>query len=951
MWFGSGVGLTRYDSQSYINFSVEDSLTANEVLAITSDSASTLWAGTGLGLSAFDISDISHPKYLFSPKEFINYSISSLLYTNNKLWIGTRRNGLYIYESDRNGYKIQKIKNSEIKDICVAGKYVVVLHNGGLSFYSKTGHEVKQISITNKRLKCISHVKDSVIYIGTGNGLIKLLIKTGTLSAVHPQIFSMYDFNYIVCDKHGVLWAGIDRGLLKVKENSYEVIGKRKGLPGNDLRALCFDNEGNLWLGSYISGLFKLNNTNLINYNEREGLLSNVVNCIFNESVSQKLIGTDLGVFKIKNYVLSRDKRFNKLNKEIIWFIYSDNKEHIWIGGENVLYRYFNGKLRKVNLDLIHSDCTYLDMVQDAKGTFWLCTTIGLYSLKNGISKSYPEFKNKGIRSFWDVKELTNGDILFGTDNGLIIYHNNSFKVISQKDGLPDRAVYVIYEDKNGTIWLGADRGLIKKKADTFKLFSTAEGLYGTIISQILEDDSGLWLCTDKGLQFFKDDKPGHRFGLKDGLLGEEFTTQNSSLIDKDGNFWLGVFGGLTIFNPYKSSNTKIKPIVYLTEANYSSAREKKSFLDENNPTIEYSDNNVMFQLLGLYFYNESSLKYTYQLQGLDEQWYEADRGEIIRYNNLPAGNYSLLVKTIIDGQVAGDINLFKNFSIASPLWQQTWFVALSVLFIVAVIYGITVYSNRKILAINKALQNKIDNNIKQLAIAQATIENIVEHSGSVLVSTDLRGRITTWNKRAEEVFGYSKDFILRKNIKILDLDDDLWGFMSVLDEVKKSGELRQLEIKKKTANGTIVDIIVSTNLLKDKDGKTHLVTFSMEDFSERNKLLEFRINREKMLGGIEALNNLLATLSHHINNSTASISGMAQLAEIDTKYQKKFFEVTNFQVFRIQAVLKSLGKLVDQLNLKTKNYVGDSESLFDIDEEIAGFINSLDKITNLKLK
>jgi len=287
----------------------------------------------------------------------------------------------------------------------------------------------------------------------------------------------------------------------------------------------------------------------------------------------------------------------------------------------------------------------------------------------------------------------------------------------------------------------------------------------------------------------------------------------------------------------------------------------------------------------------------------------------------------------------------------ANNLLDEPWFVMLIVLLLIVMIWGIVFYTNHKILATNKILQNKLDKFIEELKIADATIENLVEHSNSILVSTDLKGRITTWNKRAAEVFGYSKDFILNKSIKILDLDEDLWSFISVMDEVKKSGELRQLEIQKKTADSTIVDLIVSTNILKDKDGKIHLINFSMEDFSERNKLLEFRINREKMLAGIKALNNLLATLSHHINNATASISAMAQLAEVDRKYNKKFLEVTNFQIFRIQAVLKSLGNLVDQLNLKTKNYIGDSESLFDIDDEIAGFISSLDKITSLKIK
>ena len=131
----------------------------------------------------------------------------------------------------------------------------------------------------------------------------------------------------------------------------------------------------------------------------------------------------------------------------------------------------------------------------------------------------------------------------------------------------------------------------------------------------------------------------------------------------------------------------------------------------------------------------------------------------------------------------------------------------------------------------------------------------------------------------------------------------------------------------------------------------SHIKQQSYEIRSIRLCILNRKDRKEKMLAGYEAINNLLVTLSHHINNSTASISGMAQLAEIDGKYNKKFVEVTNFQVFRIQAVLKSLGNLVDRLNLKTKNYVGDSESLFDIDDEIASFISTMDKITSVKLK
>ena len=231
------------------------------------------------------------------------------------------------------------------------------------------------------------------------------------------------------------------------------------------------------------------------------------------------------------------------------------------------------------------------------------------------------------------------------------------------------------------------------------------------------------------------------------------------------------------------------------------------------------------------------------------------------------------------------------------------------------------------------------------MELAKATIENIIENSGSILITTDSKGRIATWNKRAQEVFGYSKDFVLHKHISFLDMENDIFNFQGIVDGVIENGELRQIEAQKKTNKGEIKDLIITATPLADQQGKTGLISFNMEDFSERNRLTELRINREKLLAGIEALNNLLATLSHYINNSTAAISGMAQLAELNPKYNSKFHSVVNLQIKRIKAVIRSLGVLVEQLNLKTKDYVGEKERLFDIEKEISEFLASVDKI------
>ena len=52
------------------------------------------------------------------------------------------------------------------------------------------------------------------------------------------------------------------------------------------------------------------------------------------------------------------------------------------------------------------------------------------------------------------------------------------------------------------------------------------------------------------------------------------------------------------------------------------------------------------------------------------------------------------------------------------------------------------------------------------------SLANIVESSNDAIVSTSLDGIITSWNKGAEHIYGYSSEEIIGKGVSILALDD-----------------------------------------------------------------------------------------------------------------------------------------------------------------------------------
>lgn len=93
-------------------------------------------------------------------------------------------------------------------------------------------------------------------------------------------------------------------------------------------------------------------------------------------------------------------------------------------------------------------------------------------------------------------------------------------------------------------------------------------------------------------------------------------------------------------------------------------------------------------------------------------------------------------------------------------------------------------------------------------------------------------------------------------------------------------------------------------------------------------------IDREKRLAHIQGVGQTLVTLSHHINNATQSISGMAQLAREaneDIDLYRQMVDVCIKQTERIRAVLGSLHEMVEDMNLKTVDYAGTPNAMLEI--------------------
>jgi PAS domain S-box-containing protein len=115
----------------------------------------------------------------------------------------------------------------------------------------------------------------------------------------------------------------------------------------------------------------------------------------------------------------------------------------------------------------------------------------------------------------------------------------------------------------------------------------------------------------------------------------------------------------------------------------------------------------------------------------------------------------------------------------------------------------------------------------------------VIQDSNDAITFQDLDGNILAWNRGAEQIYGYSEAEALRMNIVDTvpkEYQAEARGFLASL----KRGELLpNLETKRKTKDGKIVDVWLTNTKLTDDKGKLTGIATTERDITEQTKTLE----------------------------------------------------------------------------------------------------------------
>ena len=311
------------------------------------------------------------------------------------------------------------------------------------------------------------------------------------------------------------------------------------------------DNAGNIWFATSGAGVYRYDGKGFVNFTMKDGLNSNIVQCIMQDFNSNIWIGTKDGVCrfdgkKFTDFALpwtrtpiispffrqaSPQKGCLPPQNKTVLSMLQDKMGNIWFGTQEEGVFQYNGKSfsqhlaneGQISSDGFHHVAIYT-IYQEKSGNIWF----GKYRYDGKTFKDFPVLGSKTSSSDEDLitknyKEILENKSIFSTANsvledkngifwlrhphryGISKYDGKSITRLTSKEGFCDNIITAMVADKEGNIWIGSVRKDAKGIKEgcisiydgkTFRGFSTEKMSNSAIESLFVDKNNNIWIGT-----------------------------------------------------------------------------------------------------------------------------------------------------------------------------------------------------------------------------------------------------------------------------------------------------------------------------------------------------------------------------------------------------------------------------------------------------------------------
>lgn len=196
----------------------------------------------------------------------------------------------------------------------------------------------------------------------------------------------------------------------------------------------------------------------------------------------------------------------------------------------------------------------------------------------------------------------------------------------------------------------------------------------------------------------------------------------------------------------------------------------------------------------------------------------------------------------------------------------------------------------------SKALLNRQEV-VHEIHDHASKIASIVEASSDAIISKDLDSIVTSWNKGAEMIFGYTADEMIGKPITLLFPKHLFSEEKTLVSKIRNGKLIRYFETKRLTKSGKLIDVSVNLSPIKNARGETVGVAKIARDITAKKRLEQSLANQhERLRITMQSIGDAVITTNiksevEYLNPVAESLTGWT-LVEAQGKPLKEVFNI-----------------------------------------------------------
>jgi PAS domain S-box-containing protein len=154
-------------------------------------------------------------------------------------------------------------------------------------------------------------------------------------------------------------------------------------------------------------------------------------------------------------------------------------------------------------------------------------------------------------------------------------------------------------------------------------------------------------------------------------------------------------------------------------------------------------------------------------------------------------------------------------------------------------------------------------------------LASIVGSSEDAILSKDLNGNVTSWNRSAQRMFGYTAEEMVGQPVLKLYPPGRENEMREILDRIRRGEPVEHYRTVRRKKDGTLFEVSLSVSPLFDADGTVAGASKIVRDITAEVAAQEVLFKTEKLA----AAARLASTVSHEINNPLEAVGNLIYLA------------------------------------------------------------------------